>query len=301
MKIGIVSDIHSNVVALKECIKHFEEQGCEEFFFLGDFISDAFYTRETMDFIYDFMESHTCHILRGNREEYMINQRSDRLKGNTDRIWNKSSCCGNLLFAYEQLNDNDIDFFESLPITFRYHKEGFPDIICCHGSPESTRELLQLDGVNTRDWLDKIDADYLICGHTHYPGTIEHNGKRYINNGSVGIAIKDYGLAQCTIIESVCEAGKVRWKPSFYRIPFDLVKVTQDIKNGGMIDYAPWFVNSNLLTFLTGEDLSYDMLMLAMKLADERGKQNSWPIIDEKCFEDAAKQMNIPDYRKIDI
>lgn len=54
MKIGIISDIHSNIIALKACITYMESVSCDEYLFLGDYISDTPYTRETMDYVYDF-------------------------------------------------------------------------------------------------------------------------------------------------------------------------------------------------------------------------------------------------------
>ena len=58
MKIGIISDIHSNIYAFKACTEYMEKQKCDEYFFLGDYISDTPYTRETMDYLYEFMENH---------------------------------------------------------------------------------------------------------------------------------------------------------------------------------------------------------------------------------------------------
>ncbi len=75
MKIGILSDIHSNIVALKACITYMESVSCDEYLLLGDYISDTPYTRETMDYLYDFSLNHRCQFLRGNREEYMLEQR----------------------------------------------------------------------------------------------------------------------------------------------------------------------------------------------------------------------------------
>ena len=49
MKIGIISDIHSNIYAFKACTEYMEKHKCDEYFFLGDYISDTPYTRETMD------------------------------------------------------------------------------------------------------------------------------------------------------------------------------------------------------------------------------------------------------------
>ena len=34
MKIGIISDIHSNIYAFKACTEYLEKQGCKEYIFL---------------------------------------------------------------------------------------------------------------------------------------------------------------------------------------------------------------------------------------------------------------------------
>ena len=39
MKIGIISDIHSNIYAFKACTEYMEKHKCDEYFFLGDYIS----------------------------------------------------------------------------------------------------------------------------------------------------------------------------------------------------------------------------------------------------------------------
>lgn len=111
MKIGIISDIHSNIYAFKACTEYLEKQGCDEYIFLGDYISDTPYARETLDYLYEFVKMYTCHLLRGNREEYMLAQKEAREKNSTDQMWISNSASGNLLYTYEQLVDKDFDFF----------------------------------------------------------------------------------------------------------------------------------------------------------------------------------------------
>lgn len=297
MKIGIISDIHSNIYAFKACTEYLEKQGCDEYIFLGDYISDTPYARETLDYLYEFVKMHTCHLLRGNREEYMLAQKEAREKNSTEQMWISNSASGNLLYTYGQLVDKDFDFFQSLPITFVYEKEGYPSITCCHGSPASSRELLQLNEDPVKQWLEKIDTDYMICAHTHYPGEMTYKNKHYFNSGSVGISIDDAGYAQCILLESGVENGTTIWKPQFLKVPYDNQKVAQDMITGGLLSIAPWFVNSNILTILTGIDCSAKMVELAEKLALEDNVQAKWPHIDEKYFEEAAAYYKIPDYR----
>ena len=65
-----------------------------------------------MDFLYEFMTKAPCQFLRGNREEYMLTQREAIANNREQERWLWNSASGNLLFAYEQLNEKDFDFFE---------------------------------------------------------------------------------------------------------------------------------------------------------------------------------------------
>ena len=298
MRLGVISDIHSNYIAFRECVKRLESEECEEYLFLGDYVSDTSYTRETLDYLYEFIDTHTCHLLRGNREEYMLSQKKALEAGIEDQKWIYNSASGNLLYTYELLADNDFDFFESLPISFVYEKEGYPSIRCCHGSPESSRELIQLGSDRARFWLDNISEDYLLCAHTHFPGEYEYNGKHYMNSGCVGIAIGDAGFAQCMILESDTDKdGKTFWKPSFLKVPYDNHKVVKDMISAGLLDKAHWFINSNIQILLTGKDNSSAMVELAARLSEEAGETKGWPLIKEEYFEEAARWLGIPDYR----
>ena len=299
MKLGIISDIHSNIIALKACIEYMESVSCDEYLFLGDYVSDTPYTRETMDFLYEFMTKASCHFLRGNREDYMLAQREVIENNREKEKWSWNSASGNLLFAYEQLTERDFAFFEDLPITFRYENEGYPAITCCHGSPASSRELMLVGQDNTKTWLDAVDTDYLLCAHTHYPGEMEYHGKHYYNSGCVGIAINDCGFAQCMILEDVTRNGKTEWKPTFLKISYDNKKVVDDIRSSGLLDKAPWFINSNIQILLTGIDYSAELVAVASAKAAKVDKDATWPRIDEKYFEEAAKEVGVPEYRVI--
>jgi len=303
MKLGIISDIHSNIVAFQACMDLLLEKGCREFVFLGDFVSDTSYTVETMEYLYDILEAYPVSLLRGNREEYMLEQREVVLGRKEGRKWKKNSASGNLLFTYERLTERDLDFFEKLPITFRYEKSGFPAITFCHGSPNNSRELMQLDGENTKQWLERIDTDYLIAAHTHHPGCKKIGNKYYMNTGSCGVAIGKSGLAECMILESVETPEGGKWVPEFLDVPFDHKKVVKDIFTSGLYDSAPWFINANILVLTTGIDHCAELVNLAKAMSAEAAepqKQEQWPDIAEEYFQKAAEQLGIPDYKRMD-
>lgn len=301
MKLGVISDIHSNIHAFRACTEFMEKEGCEEYLFLGDFISDTPYTRETLDYLYEFRKNHCCYLCRGNREEYMLFQRQVRMGNVEGQEWIYNSASGNLLYTYEQLEEADFTFLENLPLSFVYEKGGYPAITCCHGSPGNTRELLQINGEPVKHWLDRIDTDYLLCAHTHYPGGCVHHGKFYYNTGCVGIAIGDAGFAQCMILEEDWQKNKVVWNPRFLKIPYDNRKVVRDIMERGLLEKASWFMNSNIQILLTGADHSAELVAMAVRLAKEKNKQAEWPLIDESYFKLAAETLGIPDYRGMTV
>lgn len=298
MKIGVISDIHSNIAAFRACVDYLEKEDCDEYFLLGDYVSDTPYTRETLDFLYGFIQTHTCYLLRGNREEYMLEQREDRMAGREEKKWIYNSASGNLLYTYEQLTEQDFAFFEKLPISFVYEKEGYPSITCAHGSPESSRELLQFDGEKVIEWLRKVPTDYLICAHTHRKGMRTVGKKKYYNPGCAGIAMEDAGYAQCMILHGETMEKEAAWKPEFLKIPYDMPKVVRDIEERGLLKAGGWFVNSSIQNLRTGINRSAPLVDLAGRLSREAGETDIWPHIKEIYFEKAAEKLLIPDYRQ---
>lgn len=308
MKIGVIADIHSNIMAFRACQEYLESVGCEEFVYLGDYVSDTPYTKETMAYLYDIKRNRKSYFIRGNREEYMLEQKEAIQKNDKEKLWGKNSGSGNLLYTLERLSDEDLHFFQELPISFVYEQEGYPAIRFCHGSPNNSRELLQHGKENTKAWLEKIDEDYLICAHTHRPGITYEKGKCYANTGSCGIAIADCGYAQCLVLESVKKKGfdnacEICWAPQLIRVPYDQNKVVEDMFETGLYDYAPWYINANIHIFLTGIDKCAELVALSgEKMAADPGNQDKevkWPNIDEKYFAQAAKELQIPNYGMI--
>ena len=300
-QIGVIADIHSNYTAFRTAVEYMERRGITEFLLLGDFVSDTTDTVETMQFIYRLRDRYNVKMLRGNREEYFIGQRKARRGNGEISKWIFNSASGSLLYTYELLSDEDIDFFESLPITFKYESTGYPSITCCHGSPSNDRELLQFDGENTKEWLEQIDTDYLIAAHTHIQGEMEYKGKHYYNTGASGIAIGAPGLAQCLILHGsdFSEPGGPAWRAEFLNIPYDVDHVISAIYEKGLMEKGKWFVVNNVYILKTGIDYTPELVGQARALQEKAtGEPVQWPYIDEKYFAEAAAILGIPDYRE---
>ena len=73
MDIAVLSDIHSNHSAFQACFDYAVGKGITNFVLLGDYITDAPYPQKTMELIYVIRKYFNCWMVRGNREEYLLN------------------------------------------------------------------------------------------------------------------------------------------------------------------------------------------------------------------------------------
>ena len=72
MKIGIISDVHSNIQALKETFKRFNEEEVEKVICIGDVIGIGPYPEQCIEFLMNNKEI-LASFIRGNHENYLIN------------------------------------------------------------------------------------------------------------------------------------------------------------------------------------------------------------------------------------
>jgi len=70
MKIGIITDIHNNAVALKAILEKFGAENCDGIICCGDMLGIGPYPEETVSIMRDMPNLLTC--VRGNHEKYLI-------------------------------------------------------------------------------------------------------------------------------------------------------------------------------------------------------------------------------------
>ena len=75
MRIAVLSDIHANRAALEAVLAHSANARPDWYIFLGDYVTDCPYPHKTVQLLREFAKSRRCLFIRGNREDYMINQR----------------------------------------------------------------------------------------------------------------------------------------------------------------------------------------------------------------------------------
>ena len=283
MKIAVMSDIHGNYVALERCIGYALSKGVHAFAFLGDYVGELAYPQKTMDILKELKNHHSCYFVKGNKEDYWLNYERDGECG-----WNENdSTTGSLYYTYHKLTVSDLAFFRALSHKAVISFDGLPQITICHGFPNQSNEKLLPDNQKTFEIMEQDKNDIILCGHTHLQSLIEHNGKKVLNPGAVGVSLHSSGKAQFMILTGIEGA----WKHEFISLDYDVEQVIADLKASGLCVTAPSWCKVSEHLLRTGEISHGTVLAKAMALCKEEQGECIWPIIPEEYWEKAVEEM----------
>jgi len=273
IKAAVLSDIHSNYHAFKACYEDALKKGCDHFIFLGDYVSDFAQPEKTMDLVYEIRSRYPAVCLRGNRERYMLEQEQGRLS------FVPGSKSGSLLFTYEHLRKQDLDFFRALPISDTVSLGGVTFEIA-HASMADDRYYFEGNDPKIGSVLQQMQHSFLLTGHSHKQYIRSLSGKTIINPGSVGIpqggnrwpkyAMLDItdGSVSCTLQE----------------VPYDMEQVIHCQFSRGLVDRAKYWAIGVLYDLITGEEW-------VLKLLEQA--EASGNVYDETAWHNAAVQLGM--------
>jgi predicted phosphodiesterase len=109
------------------------------------------------------------------------------LRGNADRDLGDE-------WLEQRLGPERLQWLTGLPEQIEVQVEGLGRVLFCHGSPRSDEEMLLRTASDERlqEILAGVEADMVVCGHTHMQFDKAIGDKRVVNAGSVGLP---YGAA----------------------------------------------------------------------------------------------------------
>ena len=171
MKIALISDVHSNITALKKAIKDAKNNQVDEFFFLGDYITDGPGSNEVMDLI----KQYGSEVFLGNRERNILNYDSSKKDYNNTKPMD---------YTYHELLKENMDYIKTLPDK-KIIQIGKYKTLVWHGD-----ELIDRKGGLLNDFdkiIYKYDFDICIFGHTHMYTYLTYKNHIFLNPGSIGL------------------------------------------------------------------------------------------------------------------
>jgi predicted phosphodiesterase len=115
------------------------------------------------------------------------------IRGNADReLLSDPLPSGGLIDEWvgAQLDDRHREYIAGLPEQVELDVDGVGRVLFCHGSPRSDEEMILKTTPDEwlREMLDGVEADIVVCGHTHMQFDRRVDRWRIVNAGSVGLA-----------------------------------------------------------------------------------------------------------------
>ena len=216
MKIGILSDIHGNNVALKTVLEEVEQAGVDELFVLGDFVGYYYNPHEVLA----QLAPYTTTMVRGNHETMM--EGSLRSEETKEKV--RAKYGSGVAHALAKLAPEQVSELLALPEMVKVTRDGVTFTLC-HGSPWDNDEYIYPDA--SEDILKRVafeGTNFVLLGHTHRPFMYTHGGTVVLNPGSVGQPRDIGNLASWAIIDTANRSVVQR------RTAFDTAPVMEEAK-----------------------------------------------------------------------
>lgn len=189
MKLGIITDIHSNIIALNEVLKEFEKIKIDKIICCGDIIGIGPNPEEVVQRLMKVKEKLV--VVRGNHEKYLldglpINVHDDKRKMSLEEIKNHE-------WTYSRISESSKKFLEKLPIYKNIEVENKKIYIIHYpmNSDGGYKEHIKNPTIKENEKMfSEVDSDIYVYGHTHVACINNKNNKWYINPGSLGCPVQ---------------------------------------------------------------------------------------------------------------
>lgn len=192
MRVGLISDIHGNTLALDAVLGDMDQRGVDMVVCLGDVAANGPDPAGAVDRIADL----ACPVVMGNTDADLVaapdwwhDPASVGAPESAQRIAEISLWCA------AQLASNHRQFLSELPATIDVDLGDAGRMLGFHGSPKSATDIVTADTPPDEldQMLDGAGERLLAGGHTHVSMVRRHRTQTIINPGSVGLPFADYG------------------------------------------------------------------------------------------------------------
>lgn len=217
-KIGVMTDIHNNAVALEAVLNVFDAAQCEEIICCGDIVGIGPFPQQTVDKV---MCIPGLIAVSGNHDRYLSEGIPEQEQMDAEEIayhqWER-----------EKLSKPAKDFITALPARIDLEIEAVT-ITVLHYPMNNRNEYYPLTGhLQAKDFsrlLGGINSSITIFGHDHRQISYETGRKKYLNCGPLGCPSATRNIARGGILTVDNEHAAM----DFIAVPYDVQKVIDEI------------------------------------------------------------------------
>ena len=279
MRVAVISDVHGNYKALEAFLDYIESRSVDAIIGLGDYVTDSPYPERTLSMIYEMQKKYPCYLNRGNREEYLLDNRRQ------DQGWRVCSPNGALYYTYQHVSDADLDWMESMPSETVLQLGDCPALTLCHGAPGVIRGNFEFDRPLKEQSMERLQTQYLLGGHSHHQEVDRLYGKTYLNPGSLGMPIDEQGRHTQF---AMMEGNFLGWEIELFTMDYDVEGFLRDFKESGIEEYGLYLTKAVKKTLVTGHNYFYYSVCEACRIS---GK--ALPETSEEVWRQVAERMEL--------
>jgi putative phosphoesterase len=177
MRLGIISDIHGNLLALEAVLAELELETPDRLICLGDVVAGP----RAHDALARVRELE-CPVIMGNWDAWSVDGMPEPSSTVEKRLYDLGA------FWARDLDEDDREFIRTFVPRIELELDG-THLLCFHGSPRSYDHWIvaTTPDAEVRDMLDGLGAPVLVGGHTHLQMLRRYEDSVFVNPGSVGM------------------------------------------------------------------------------------------------------------------
>jgi putative phosphoesterase len=202
LRVAALYDIHGNLPALEAVLA---EVDADLILVGGDFVAGP-WPAETLDRLRGLGEH--ARFIRGNADREVVDPSEPGRPGGPPP--------GVMEFVRERLTQEQLSFLADLPLAETLDIDGLGRVLFCHATPRNDEELLTRISAD-RLWLDAlsgIEANVVVCGHTHVQFDRRVGDTRVVNSGSVGMPYEHEQGAYWTLLSADVDFRRTEYEPA---------------------------------------------------------------------------------------
>lgn len=225
MKIGIITDVHSNIQALNAILNEFDKENVDKIICCGDIIGIGINPEETVQTLLKRKEMLIA--VRGNHEQYLLNGIPEEVHDNKRKMSEKE--VKNHKWNHSKLSEQSINFLRQLKISENIKLEGKQFYVVHYPQQADGTYKKHIKNPNAMDNVEMFkenDADIFLYGHTHTFSVNNIDDKWYINIGALGCPMKS-NIARAGILE--INDGEVKF--SSINVEYNVKEIIDEINN----------------------------------------------------------------------
>lgn len=178
MRIGLIADIHGNLIALETVLAELAREPLDQLVCLGDVAALGPQPGEALA----RLRALQCPVVMGNTDAWLLTPPSAIEGDRFDRAITQ--------WTIAQLTDDDRAHIASFPPTIELALSDGQTLLCFHGSPRSYDDVIvpTTPDDELREMLGGMRATIMAGGHTHLQMVRRYGDAHIVNIGSVGLA-----------------------------------------------------------------------------------------------------------------